>query len=84
MNSVKTVSSAPLVAMCRGELPYSEEVKDLAELAICAYQDGKAGREDEPVEADPGLPAWTAECLDKFLRAAHEQGQKDAEEKVYG
>ena len=29
MNSVKTVLPAPLVYMCRGELPYSEEVKDL-------------------------------------------------------
>lgn len=62
----------------------SEEYRDLAELSICAYSDGKEGADYIPVEKDQNFPTWAAECLDRFLRAAHEQGQEDAEEKVHG
>ena len=67
-----------LVAMLRGEVPYPEEAKDLAELCIYAYQDGKNGLHYDPVEEDPGFPTWTAKCLDMLLRAAHKQGRVDA------
>lgn len=69
---------AEIVAMLRGEVSYTGEVKDLAELSIYAYQDGKAGVPYEPVKADPGFPTWTAPCLDRLLRAAHFQGRVDA------
>ncbi len=72
------ILSAEIVAVLRGEVSYTDEISDLAELAIYAYQDGKDGVKYAPVEADPGFPAWTAKSLDRFLRAAHKQGRVDA------
>lgn len=67
-----------IVAVLRGQMGYTENCAPLAELAIYAYRDGKAGKEYIPVEEDPGFSAWTAKCLDRFLRAAHKQGRVDA------
>lgn len=67
-----------IVAMLRGEIPYDEESKPLAQLAISYYRDGKRGEPYEPVKEDPSYPAWTAQCLNHLLKAAHKQGQVDA------
>lgn len=59
-----------IVAMLRGEVPYAEESKELAELAISVYQDGKAGKPYEPVGENP--------AQNRLLKAAHKQGRVDA------
>lgn len=73
-----------VVDMLRGDRAYTEDSAPLAELAIYAYQDGKKGAPYEPVKEEPGFPAWTAQYLDQFLRAAHEQGRVDAGHKRGG
>lgn len=76
-----------IVKMLRcGVVPESleEECRDLAELAIYAYSDGKEGKAYSQVEEDPNFPTWAAKCLDRFLRAAYDQGRTDAKEKEHG
>lgn len=71
-----------IVQVLRGERGYTESCKDIAELGIYRYQDGKAGRAyEEPY--DPGyFSVWAVEVIKLFLLACWEQGRKDAERKV--
>lgn len=66
-----------MVQMLRGERGYAGESKDLSELAISLYQDGKKGRGYKALVA-PAFPAWSVALMDSFLLACWEQGRKDA------
>lgn len=68
-----------IVQMLRGQRGYTASSKDIAELGIYHYQNGKVGRAyEEP--GDPGdFSAWAVETVYQFPRACWEQGRQDAE-----
>ena len=63
-----------IVQVLRGERGYTEESKDIAELAISIYQAGHAGRAYE-VPRVPDFPYWTVEETDHFLWACWRYGR---------
>lgn len=68
-----------IVQMLRGERGYTENCKDIAELGIYHYQNGKTGRAYEEPD-DPGdFSAWAVETLESFLHACWEQGRREGE-----
>ena len=69
-----------MVQMLRGERGYTENSKDIAELAISYYQDGLAGLAYDPPGSAPGFSPWCVEMTERFLLASWEQGRKDAGE----
>ena len=68
-----------IVQMLRGERGYTENSKDIAELAISFYRDGIAGK-PYVLAPVPGFAPQFVEMMDRFLLACWEQGREDAEE----
>lgn len=78
-----TVAGKPLilpfeiVQVLRGERGYTENSKDIAELAISRYQAGRAGLAYDPPSA-PGFSGWAVEVTDRFLLACWKYGRADS------
>lgn len=68
-----------IAEVLRGERGYTENCKDIVELSIYHYQDGKAGRSYVPAEA-PGFSPHVVAKVECFLLACWVQGRRDAME----
>lgn len=69
-----------IVSMLRGEIGYSGELEDVAEVSRMYYQDGMDGRPCEFPALPPELSieADIAEMMNNFLHRCWEQGRQDA------
>lgn len=72
------VLTSDIIRMLRGEVGYSEDVKEIAECAISHYKDGKNGEPEisVPCPSEFNPAAW--ERMEQFLHLCWDLGRADA------
>lgn len=69
-----------IIEMLRGQVGYTENSADIAELGIGFYEEGKSGADLWLPELQGITTPWVRKVVEMFCQACWEQGRKDAAE----